>query len=457
MRFAALLAASAITAATHAQAPIPQFLVLNAPPGALASFAGGINDYGQVVGQYRTPVAPYYVSNRAFLWDNGVFTTLATVPGKIVWAHYFATDINDAGQISGWLNTGIGDALIWHAPNVASPIPKPPSCAYSCAAHDIDAAGNIVGTACLEPMGYQSSTGFLYTLPDLIGGLYLSLTLNDQGDVAGYGVDSGGHYRAVYWGPNGDTVLNPLAPMSVAEGINKSGQIVGAVGSTIFPNGPQVPVRWDPIPGGFAESALPLPPGWMHGEARRINDQGDVIGRVWNGSGNHRSLLWDASGVIVDLQGFLPAGWTMFNPIDINNWGQICANAIDSAGVTWAVLITPSGIAPPPPPPPPMLVLATPVFGPQQTIVLTATGANPGDVVYFIDDTASQYTSRVVGCPQAPTVIQGPFLGKVTADINGVASLKIRIRPAWSGQTRTFIATDPAGCLISNPQPLAIP
>ena len=63
-----------------------------AVPGAIVTEANGINNAGQIVGQYAANGTGY-----GFLYDNGVYTTLA-IPADYV----FAEDINDSGQIVGF-------------------------------------------------------------------------------------------------------------------------------------------------------------------------------------------------------------------------------------------------------------------------------------------------------------------------------------------------------------------
>jgi probable HAF family extracellular repeat protein len=69
-------------------------------PGDFASFAIGINDEGQVVGQ---SIGPDFSSVRAFLWEKGVMTDLNTLvavnPGKL--SLLVGESINDRKEIIG--------------------------------------------------------------------------------------------------------------------------------------------------------------------------------------------------------------------------------------------------------------------------------------------------------------------------------------------------------------------
>ncbi len=77
-------------------------------PGDFASFAIGINDEGQVVGQ---SIGPDFSSFRAFLWEKGVMTDLNTLvavnPGKLYLL--VGESINDRKEIIGLAVDGAGN------------------------------------------------------------------------------------------------------------------------------------------------------------------------------------------------------------------------------------------------------------------------------------------------------------------------------------------------------------
>lgn len=67
-------------------------------PGDLDSFAGGINDEGQVVGQSCDASG----NCRGYLWQNGAFTDLNTlIPPSMDLDVLFGSNINDFGEITG--------------------------------------------------------------------------------------------------------------------------------------------------------------------------------------------------------------------------------------------------------------------------------------------------------------------------------------------------------------------
>ena len=89
-------------------------------PGGYGSYATGINNAGQVVGQSTAAT-----DVRAFLWQNGVMTDLNTVSGVVGtgWRLLEANAINDVGQIvgHGWNPLGVPRAFILTPVSVPAP------------------------------------------------------------------------------------------------------------------------------------------------------------------------------------------------------------------------------------------------------------------------------------------------------------------------------------------------
>lgn len=82
--------------------PAYSVLDLGTLPGYTRSQALGINSLGQIVGNCSYPDPNEW---RAFLWQNGVIYDLnAFIPANAGILLTLATDINDAGQITGWAN-----------------------------------------------------------------------------------------------------------------------------------------------------------------------------------------------------------------------------------------------------------------------------------------------------------------------------------------------------------------
>ena len=140
-------------------------------PGDIASWAYGINNAGQVVGESHG-TSRYH----AFLWQNGNMTNLGTLGGTVSYAY----GINDSGQVVGFADTSSGDqhAFLW-----------------------------------------QNGT-----MTDL--GRADASAINNIGEIAG-----DGDYYACVWQSGAVTDLGTLPGYGStgANGINDSGQVVGLV------------------------------------------------------------------------------------------------------------------------------------------------------------------------------------------------------------------------------------
>ena len=142
-------------------------------PGAVQTRAVGINDRGQVVGEYTDASG----TSHGFLWDEGRFTTI-DVPKA---AGTSAVDINDRGQIVGVYSdddavppTTVHGFLLskgvystFDAPGVPFTLP-----------FDINNRGQIVGTMISDPAG-TTRRGFL--LANGVNGRFTPIDFPDHG------------------------------------------------------------------------------------------------------------------------------------------------------------------------------------------------------------------------------------------------------------------------------------
>ncbi|MDP1533477.1 MAG: PEP-CTERM sorting domain-containing protein [Rubrivivax sp.] len=227
----------------------------------------------------------------AFSWQNG---TSSYLPERADYTGGFtssATSLNDSGQIVG--NTG-DTALRW-SPNGTG--------GYLMTTLGVDLGWTIgsgeamsinsAGAGLMNQVynsyrtGYSFGVGHTSIIPELPGYSPVGLAINDRYQVAGYGVYNCGGYSCnrpfVWQGPD---------------------------------------VSWLPVT---------TVPGWpVTGEARGLNELGQVVGGAYYQGYDRRALLWTqapgGSWAVTDLNTLLPAGsafWKLGDALDINERGQI--------------------------------------------------------------------------------------------------------------------------------------
>jgi len=174
----------------------------NLDPGVGNSSAAGINDSGQVVGNYWTTDG----SDRAFLYSGGTMTDLGQIGGPGGASYAYA--INNQGLITGQASGGIGgnyDAFLYSG---SGPMTDLGDLGGSSEAWAINNAGQIVGDSYLSDG--ITDDAFLYSGGDPItdlGGTMTDLNslipagsgwqlvaaygINDNGDIVGYGIYDG--------------------------------------------------------------------------------------------------------------------------------------------------------------------------------------------------------------------------------------------------------------------------
>lgn len=156
------------------------------------SYASGINNAGQVVGQANTAGNN---TSHAFLYSGGAMTDLGTLGGS----YSYAAGINDAGQVVGYAHTA-GDAAqhaFLYSGGAMTDLGTLGG-SYS-RGTSINNAGQVVGYA--YTAGNAANLPFLYSggimedlnsLIDPAAGwsIYGVGNINDNGDIAAYGCNS---------------------------------------------------------------------------------------------------------------------------------------------------------------------------------------------------------------------------------------------------------------------------
>jgi probable HAF family extracellular repeat protein len=275
------------------------------------SQANGINASGQVVGYSETPGGAIH----AFLYSGGVMTDLGTLGGG---GGSIAYGIDAGGEIVG--SSTVNGNPNWHAFSYSGGVMTDlgPS---SESANAVDSSGQIVGFSS-DP----HSHAFLYSgglMTDLgtLGGYYSTANgINASGQIVGAAYTTGNLADHAFLYSGG--IMTDLGTLggnwSNALGINASGQIVGEAFTT----------------GNSAEHAFLYSGGIMtdlgtlggdYSEAWGIDDGGQAVGESYTkGDAADHAFLY-SGGIMTDLNSLLPAGsgWKLTRAAAINDSGQI--------------------------------------------------------------------------------------------------------------------------------------
>jgi probable HAF family extracellular repeat protein len=238
-------------------------------PGAILTEAFGVNDAGQIVGSFESASDVY----NGFL-DNGLFTVDNEGPG----GDAFAYGISAGGLVVGTQSyPGFGDlaGFTWFDGGSFSINPGPNT---SLEAYGIDTSDQIVGYNVISQQGFLDNGGS-FSPPIVFASITVAKGINDSGEIVGFGgsqgfLDIGGVFSPINY---------PGAISTAANGINNGGLIVGSYedASGIYHGF---------LDNGGVFSAIDVP-GAMGTYAEGINNSGDIVGYYFDSSGNAHAFL----------------------------------------------------------------------------------------------------------------------------------------------------------------------
>ena len=255
-----------------------------------------------------------------------------------------AFSISSNGTVVGQFDTQAGEirAFMWTAKTGMAPLPSPAGSTMDWA-WSVNDAGQAVGFSNLATGQFAIlwAKGVAYNLGTLAGGAGTSTAngINRTGQVVGSSSFAGpsgvGGQHAMLWTPNavnGTTgTMYDLGTLdddgySYARSINDAGQVVG----TASVGGVAHAFLWTPsVPNGTTGTMVDLDPGGTESYAFGLNDRGDVVGQH-AAAGSVRAFIWNAATGLTDI-GTLPGG-SNSAALGVDRLGRVVGFAINSVG-----------------------------------------------------------------------------------------------------------------------------
>jgi probable HAF family extracellular repeat protein len=299
------------------------FTTIDAPgPDGTSTIAFDINDSGQIL---CTTFAGSIVSglDTSFLRDaNGVFTEIIIPGGSRVVAY----GINNGGQIVGdyedTARNGHGFVL---SQGVVTKIDAPDATGFT-KVYDINDGGQLAGAYDIVGHGYLKDTrGSFVTIdhPEAVRVTGEPIGINNLGQIVGAYVDANGIFHGFIRDERGFTKIDyPSALETTAEKINDQGQVIGNYWDSdsrprgfLFYNGAFTPIDY---------------PNALQTAAKDIDNNGQIVGEYVDEDGMVHGFLRDSSGVFIPIDVREAIGTSISG---INDQGQMVGRYLDGRGI----------------------------------------------------------------------------------------------------------------------------
>lgn len=404
------------------------------------SFAYGINNRGQIVGQSRNLTRP--AGARGFIWENGTWTVLPPLASGTSQAN----KINENGVAAGQAST---HAYLWID---AKPMDIHGITGFESGSTAFDVNDNLVACGTfwytafgpMDPFVWRDGVMRELQVPPPGGAFDIAQAVNNLGDIVG----SGAGWPILWPAPDYQPVILETLPIDfgTAIGIHDYGTIVGIADDSLEDYYGAI---WE---GTRLTRLLPRPGApEFSSRANAINSRGEITvgARIGNSGAGYHNFIW-RQGVLMDLQDLVGPDFesdyfNIFRAYDINDHGQIAATAvrrIDGRGR--AILLDPldEGLA--------VWSITPDDAGAQNTIEVV--NATPGSMVYLVLGLRREGETPVPGCPDAKIEIRNPrLLGVSRADAEGRAELRIFVPEQAARKTFVLQAIDRDSCKVSPP------
>lgn len=334
--------------------------------GGSDSTANAINDQGHVLGSSKIEGdSDNPFDAHSFLWKDGTLHDIGQCYGSALNNH----DQVAATLMDSTLNSFEPELLFSTRPRLWTDGQfrdlLPPGASFGSATAINDHGQVVMPTATVSTenekqkvemrlcLWQEGQFSYLTIPPDYVSGV--PRAINNQGQVVGLlqilspGAIPPPSFAAMWDGqsaialnlPSGFTqtdavAINNYSQILVRGYVSSSTDPVKELNGYTFPRGKQAGFLWEhgqiTLINAGPNALIP----------RRLNDQGQVVGKLFQGEGKSTAFLWQ-DGQLTDLNTLIPkdSGWVLTDATDINNHGQIVGSG-EHDGKSHAYLLTPA-------------------------------------------------------------------------------------------------------------------